>query len=165
MKRCFLVFFLFCSILLNVSGQDRKHTIYIDIFPMGNGIFSGGIGLGIGYDYRINQYFSIGGLVNYFGNFKGNNTYSFILLGKYFPIKTEIGSPYIDFGFGYRRRISEEDNIHCLVTNAHIGYKFIFKNGLVLDPAFGFRYDTITLSGSENYLFSFNIKAIIGYTF
>lgn len=165
MKRFFLIFVFIGIILSNTFGQDRKNTVYIDIFPMGNGIFSGGIGLGMGYDYSINQHFSIGGLVNYFGNFKGNNTYSFILLGKYFPIKTEIGSPYIDIGFGYRRRMSEEDNIHCLVTNAHIGYKFIFKNGLVLDPAFGFRYDTITLSGSENYMFSFNIKAIVGWMF
>jgi len=165
MKRFILVLVFTCLILPNIFGQDRKHTVYADIFPMGNGIFSGGAGLGFGYDYNINQYFSIGGLVNYFGNFNENSTYNFILLGKYFPIKTEIGNPYIDAGFGYRRRLSEEDDIHCLVGTAHIGYKFIFKNGLVLDPAFGFRYNLVTLSGSENYMFSFNIKAVIGWTF
>jgi len=165
MKRLLLSLVLFCSIFLSIFGQERKHTIYIDIFPMGNGIFSGGAGLGLGYDYSKNKYFSIGGLISYFGNFSDKNTYSFILLGKYFPIETKIGSPYIDAGFGYRRRLSEEDNIHCLVTTAHIGYKFIFKNGLVIDPAFGFRYDTLTFSGSENYIFSFNIKAIVGWMF
>ena len=165
MKRIILVLVLIISILPNIFCQDKKHTVYVDVFPMGNGIFSGGAGLGFGYDYNISQYFAIGGLVNYFGNFNDKNTYSSILLGKYFPIKTEIGSPYIDAGFGYRRRISDEDNVHCLVTNAHIGFKFIFKNGLVLDPGFGFRYDLITFSGSENYKFSFNIKAIIGWTF
>jgi hypothetical protein len=157
MKRFIFVFIFSCLVLPNIFSQDRKHTVYGDIFPMGNGIFSGGAGLGFGYDYNISQYFAIGGLVNYFGNFNDKNTYNFIVLGKYFPIKTEIGKPYIDTGFGYRRRISDEDNIHCLVGTAHIGYKFIFKNGLVLDPGFGFRYDLITLSGSENYIFSFNI--------
>jgi hypothetical protein len=165
MKRFFLVFIFIGIILPNVFGQDKKHTVYVDIFPMGNGIFSGGAGLGLGYDYNINQYFSIGGLTNYFGNFNGNNTYSFIILGKYYPIKTKIGNPYLDAGFGCRRRMSEEDNIHCLVTNAHIGFKFILKNGLVLDPSFGFRYNAIPLSGSENYMFSFNIKAVIGWMF
>jgi len=160
-----LAFVIICLILPNVFGQDRKNTVYVDIFPMGNGIFSGGAGLGFGYDYSINQYFSIGGLVNYFGNFNENNTYSLILMGKYFPIETEIGKPYIDAGFGYRRRLSEEDDINCLVGTSHLGFKFIFKNGLVLDPAFGFRYNLITLSGSENYMFSFNIKAIIGWMF
>jgi hypothetical protein len=165
MKKLFMVFVLICLSLSNIFGQDRKHTIYVDIFPMGNGIFSGGAGLGLGYDFSINQYLSIGGLINYFGNFNVNNTYSFILLGKYYPIKAEIGSPYIDVGFGYRRRLSEDDDIHCLVTSAHTGFKFILKNGLVLDPSFGFRYNAIPLSGSENFMFSFNIKAIIGYTF
>jgi hypothetical protein len=162
MKRFFFFFFFTGIILPNIFVEDKKHTVYVDIFSMVNGIFSGGAGLGLGYDYNINQYFSIGGLANYFGNFSGNNTYNFIILGKFYPIKTEIGSPYLDVGFGYRRRISEEDNIHCLVTNAHIGFKFIFKNGLVLAPSFGFRYNAIPLSGSENHMFSFNIKAVIG---
>ena len=111
MKRFILAFVFICSALPNVFGQDRKNTVYVDIFPMGNGIFSGGAGLGFGYDYSINQYFATGGLVNYFGNFNENNTYNLILMGKYFPIKTEIGNPYIDAGFGYRRRLSEEDNM------------------------------------------------------
>jgi hypothetical protein len=104
-------------------------------------------------------------LVNYFGNFKDNYTYNFFLIGKYFPIETKIGKPYIDIGLAYRRRLSEEDDISCLVGASHIGFKFIFQNGLVLDPAFGFRYDLATFSGNENYKFSFNIKAIIGWMF
>jgi len=165
MKKYIVFILALFFILPNIFGQDRKHTIYVDIFPMGNGIFSGGAGIGIGYDYSINQHFSIGGLVNYFGNFQNRNTYNILLIGKYYPINTEIGRPYMDVGFGYRRRVSEEDNIHCLVGSAHLGYKFIFNNGLVLDPGFGFRYDLITLSGSENYMFSFNIKTIIGWMF
>jgi len=165
MKKFILGFLLSSLFLPNIFGQDKKHTIYADIFPMGNGIFSGGAGLGIGYDYSINQYFSIGGLANYFGNFKDNYTYNFFLIGKYFPIKTEIGSPYIDVGLGYRRRLSEEDDVNCLVGASHIGFKFIFQNGLVLDPAFGFRYDLATFSGDENFKFSFNIKAIVGWMF
>lgn len=165
MKKVLLVLVLSLLILPNIFGQERKHTVYLDVFPMGNGIFSGGAGLGIGYDYSINKYFSIGGLANYFGNFKDNYTYNLYLIGKYFPIKTDIGSPYIDAGLGYRRRLSEEDDINCLIGASHIGFKFIFKNGLVLDPAFGFRYDLVTFSGEENFKFSFNIKAIIGWTF
>jgi len=164
MKRLFLVLVLFFFILASVSSQERKHTVFADIFPMFNGIFSGGVGLGIGYDYRINEYFSIGSYINFFSNFNENMTYNIILNGRFYPINTEIGAPYIDLGLGYRRRRSEEDNIHCLSGVANIGYRFIFNNGLVLDPAFGIRYNLLPFSGYENFNFGYNIKAVIGYT-
>jgi len=56
-------------------------------------------------------------------------------------------------------------NIHCLVGISHIGWKFVFQNGLILDPAFGIRYDMATFSGDENYKFGFNIKTIVGWMF
>jgi len=169
MKKVLLVLVLALLILPNIFGQDREHTIYADFFPMVNGIVSGGIGLGIGYDYDINKYFAIGGYINFVSNFANMLSYNLILNGKYYPIKTGIGSPYIDLGLGYRRRKSDyngsTDDIHCLLGSSHIGWKFIFKNGLILDPAFGVRYDMATFSGNENFKFGFNIKAIIGWTF
>jgi hypothetical protein len=168
-KKVLLVIVLTLLILPNIFGQDKKHTIFVDFFPMVNGIVSGGIGLGIGYDYDINQYFSIGGYINFVSNFSDTFTNNLILNSKYYPIKTEIGSPYIDLGLGYRKRKSNydgsTDDIHCLVGLSHIGWKFIFKNGLILDPAFGIRYDMVTFSGDENFKFGFIIKAIIGWTF
>jgi len=169
MKRLFMVFILICLLLPNTFGQDKKHTIYVDFFPMVNGIVSGGIGLGIGYNYDINPYLAVNGYINFVSNFENTFSYNFILNGKYYPIKTEVGSPYIDLGLGYRRRKSDydgsTDNIHCLVGLSHIGWKFIFKNGLILDPAFGIRYDMATFSGGESFKFGFNIKAIVGWMF
>jgi len=169
MKRLFMLFILGCLFLQNTFGQDKKHTIYVDFFPMVNGIFSGGIGLGVGYDYDINPYFAVGGYINFISNFGNTFSYNFILNGKYYPIKTEVGSPYIDFGLGFRRRKSDydgsTDNIHCLVGLSHIGWKFVFQNGLILDPAFGIRYDMATFSGGENFKLGFNIKTIVGWMF
>jgi hypothetical protein len=69
MKRLFMVFVLICLFLPNAFGKDKKHTIYVDLFPMVNGIVSGGIGLGIGYDYDINRCFAAGGYINFVSNF------------------------------------------------------------------------------------------------
>jgi hypothetical protein len=130
-----------------------------------NGIFSGGIGLGIGYEYDVNNYFTIGGNVICYTNFSERLTYSTIVKGKYYPLETKIGSPFIDVGFGYRRRETEEDNIHCLVGMACTGWKFILKNNFVFEPGVGFRYDIATFSGNENYKFGFVIRAAMGFTF
>ena len=169
MKKLILGLILGSLFLSNIYGQDKKNTIFVDFFPMVNGIVSGGIGLGIGYDYDINQYFAVGGYIIFVSNFENTLSYNFILNGKYYPIKTDVGSPYIDLGLGYRRRKSDydgsTDNIHCLVGLSHIGWKFKFQNGLILDPAFGIRYDMATLSGDENFKFGFNIKAIVGWMF
>jgi hypothetical protein len=168
LKKLILGLILSSLFLPNIFSQDKKHTLFVDFFPMVNGIVSGGIGLGIGYDYDINQYFAVGGYIIFVSNFSDTLSYNFILNGKYFPIKTEVGSPYIDLGLGYRRRKSDydgSDNIHCLVGVSHIGWKFIFKNGLILDPAFGIRYDIATFSGDENFKFGYNIKAIVGWMF
>ena len=135
---------------------------------MVNGIVSGGAGFGIGYDYDISQYFAIGGYINLVSNFADTFIYNCILNGKYYPIKTEVGGPYIDLGLGYRSRKSDYDgseNISCLVGLAHIGWKFIFQKTLIFAPAFGIRYDIMTFSGNENYKFGFNINAIIGWMF
>jgi hypothetical protein len=165
MRKFLLVMVFILLTLPKIFSQDKNHTVYADLFPIGNGILSGGAGLGIGYDYALGQYFAIGGYINFFSNFNENITYNMIIYGKYYPLKTEIGNLFIDAGFGYRRRQSDEDNIHCLIVMPHVGWEFILKNGLVLEPAFGCRYDIVTLSGDENFKFGFNIKAIVGWTF
>ena len=75
MKKLFMVFVLICLFLPKTFGQDKKHTIFVDFFPMVNGIVSGGIGLGIGYDYDINPYFAVGGYINFVSNFGNSNEY------------------------------------------------------------------------------------------
>lgn|GEM_PF-5243692 len=165
MKRFLLIFILINLILPDIFSQDRKHTVYIDNFAVFNGVYSGGAGLGIGYDYSINRFFSAGGYISYLTDFKKNFTYNFIANGKYFPVRTAIGAPYVDLGLGYRRRKSEEDDIHSLTGLGSIGFRFIFGNGLVLDPGFGVRYNIIPLAGSENFNLGFSIKTIAGWTF
>ncbi|MDR0731115.1 MAG: hypothetical protein LBF63_05545 [Treponema sp.] len=165
MKWFLPAFLLSILIFPNAFGQERKHTLVIDLFPMINGIFSGGIGLGIGYEYDINNYFAIGADIKFYTDFNESLTYNMIIRGKYYPLETKTGSPFIDAGLGYRRRQAEEDNIHCLVGMVCSGWKFTFKNNLVLEPGVGFRYDIVTFSGNENYKFGFVIRSAIGFTF
>jgi hypothetical protein len=164
-KRFLLVSALIFSFLPNVFGQDKKHTILIDFFPMVNGIFSGGIGLGIRYEHTVGQYFAMGGYINAYTNFTNNITYNIIANGRYYPLKTKVGNLFIDMDLGYRRRQTDEENIHCLVGLAHTGWKFIFDNGLVLEPGIGIRYDIFPFSGSENFNFGLSIRTMAGWTF
>jgi hypothetical protein len=168
MKRCLLAFVLILSItpgIFSQNSQNKNHTIFIDFFPMVNGIFSGGVGLGTGYEHTIGQYFAVGGYINFYTNFDKSITYNIVVDGKFYPLKTKAGNLFIDTGLGYRRRQTDDDNIHCLVGLAHTGWRFIFKNGLVLEPGIGLRYDIIPFSGSEAYRFGYNIRGIIGWTF
>jgi hypothetical protein len=165
MKRILLILVLIFLFLPNIFGQNKKHTIFIDLFPMVNGIFSGGIGLGIGYEHTIGQYFATGGYINIYTNFNNNITYNIIANGRYYPLKIEAGNLFIDMGLGYRRRKTDEDNIHCLVGLVHTGWKFIFHNGLVLEPGIGIRYDILPIYGGENFNFGFNIRTLVGWTF
>ena len=168
MKKLFLVIVFFCLFFQNVFSQDRKQTIYFDFYPMFSpGFFDGVFGLGIGYDFHINKYFSIGNYNYFYIPLKSDALYgyNFTLNGKYYPIRSSIGTPFIDLGIGYRRDVSEKNNIHSLTGLVNIGYIFIFKNGLILAPGFGIRYNLITFSGSETMDLGTYIKAIVGWIF
>jgi hypothetical protein len=165
MKKFLLTFIFTSSILSGIFAQDKTHIIFIDFFPMVNGIFSGGVGLGVGYEFNIGQYFAVGSYINLYSNFDNNITYNIIINGKFFPLRTKAGDLFIDAGLGYRRRKTEVDNIHCLVGLAHTGWKFIIKNNFVLEPGIGFRYDIVSFSGSETFNFGINLKAVAGWTF
>jgi len=172
MKKLILFLVSFLCTFLNIFGEDtsnKEHTVYIDLFPMVNGIVSGGIGLGIGYEHSLGQYFGIGGEFLFVSNFNDVFSYNIIMNGKFYPIQTKIGNLFIDAGLGYRRRKSNfdgaNDDIHCLVGVAHTGWKFILGKGFVLEPGFGIRYDFITFSGDEAFKFGLNILLKIGWTF
>ena len=162
MKKFISSLILMFFILLNTFSQDKKHTIYINFSPAFNGIFSNGPGLGIGYDYAIGQQFSVGGYVDFYIYSDGRNTYDITITGKYYPLVTEIGNLSVDGRLGYRR---SRDLNHCLVGFVHAGWKFIFTNGLVLEPGLGIRYNIFTFSGTERNNLWYSINAIAGWAF
>jgi len=167
MKKFLFPFIFLILISASLFSQDKKHTAYVDLYPMFTGFYSDVFSLGVGYDHNINEYFSIGNYNYFYIPIKPNaiSGYNFTINGKYYPIRTKIGTPFIDLGIGYRRVESEEDNIHSMTGLANIGFKFIFGKGLVLVPGFGVRYNLITFSGSEKMNLGTYVKAIVGWTF
>jgi len=165
-----LMFVLMFLIISNVFGQDRKYVIYADFYPLVNGIGVGGAGIGIGYDYNIHRFFSVGGYFAIYSSFSDHNHIALDVFTnfKFNLAKTVIGDPYIDFGLGYRRRRGgaiEENDIHSLGGLANMGYRFILKNGLVLEPGFGIRFNVLTIEGYERNNFGYNAKIIMGWAF
>ena len=168
MKKIFFTFVLTCLILSNVFGQDRKHNVYLNLYALFYGIFTGnGPGIGIGYDYNINQDFAVGAYGQFYSFFNDNNTtFDLIVNGKYYPIKTEIGNPYINAGLGIRRNHKDGENFYGLIVPVYFGWKYIFQNGLFLDPALGVRYNAASFMGAyENHSFITAVRASIGWVF
>ena len=149
----------------NLFTQDKKHTVYLNFYPTIRGITIGSVGLGMGYDYNIGRSFAVGGYYQFYTNFN-NISYDAIIGGKYYPLKTKYGSLYINTGLGIRRDQRDEENFHGLIVPLYLGWKYAFKNGLVLDPAFGMRYNAPSFSGAdENYSFMTAVRISIGWTF
>jgi len=118
-KTLFVSFFAFLT-LSNIYSQDKKHTVYVDFFPLLSP------GLGIGYDYNIHHFFAVGGYANVYLYLDGDFTTNIAITGTYYPLKTKIGNLFFGGRLGYRRRIEGEDySNHSLVGFAHTGWKFI----------------------------------------
>ena len=140
MIKVFLIFVLTCFILPNVFGQDRKHTVYFNLYALFFDIFTGnGPGIGIGYDYNINQDIAVGVYGQFYSVFNDNNTtFDIIANTKYYPLKTAAGNPYINTGLGIRRNHKDGEIFFGLIVPVYFGWRFVFQNGLVIDPALGF---------------------------
>jgi hypothetical protein len=174
MKRFLIIFVLILNIgTIFAQETNEKYSpkmgIIIDLFPMINGITSGGIGLGIMYEHYLNSYFSVLGGINFYTNFNEIIAYNILAHGRIYPLSTSIEKLYTDIGIGYRRRRSDyddsSDNIHSLTGIAKIGYKFKIGNNFILEPGFGVRYNLYTFSGEENNNFGMNIQLGIGSIF
>jgi hypothetical protein len=175
MKR-FLVTVLFSLNLLGMAfGQEtvekstQKYGIMVDLYPMINGITSGGIGLGFLYENYLNQYFSVVGEINFYTNFDKTIAYNILAHGRLYPLKTSIEKLYTDIGIGYRRRKSDydgsTDDIHSLIGIAKVGWKFKIGNNFFFESGLGVRYNIYVFNGKENYNFGFNIPLVAGLTF
>ena len=168
MKKFSLVFVLICLLSTNIFGQDKKHTIFFNFYAFFFGIANGtGPGIGIGYDYNINQDFSVGLYGQFYSIFNDDNTtFDIIVNSKYYPIKTKIGNPYINAGFGFRRNHMDGENFYGLILPVYFGFKFVLWDSLTLDPSFGFRYNSASFSGADvNHSFIQVIRATIGWIF
>jgi len=149
-------------------GKDKKHTFYVNLYALVVGLVnSSGPGIGIGYDYNINQFLAVGLYGQFYSVFNDSNTtFDNIINVKYFPIKTALGSPYVNAGVGMRRNHKDGENFYGLIFPVYFGWKFVFRNGLVFDPALGVRYNAASFSGpNENGSFIFAQRASIGWTF
>jgi hypothetical protein len=149
----------------SIGNSLQKQAVYIDLFPMINGLAVGGVGIGIFYEIKLHNYFSVLGETNISGNFQEALMYNIIAHGRVYPFKSTIEKLFFDLGIGYRRRKTEEDNIHSLVGTVKTGWKFILGKGFVLEPGFRIRYNLIKISGNENNDFGINFIIGLGWAF
>jgi hypothetical protein len=152
-----------------VEKSPQKFGVMIDLFPMVNGITSGGIGLGFLYENYLNQYFSIVNEINFYTNFNKVIAYNILIHGRFYPLKTSLEKLYTDIGIGYRRRKSDydgsTDDIHSLVGIAKAGWKFKIGNNFIFEPGLGIRHNIYVFSGKENNNFGLIIPLVVGLTF
>jgi hypothetical protein len=164
MKRQVLISLVMCfgMVSANIYGQEKlqkSHTVYFPSFY--NFMHDPGTAsLGIGYERIIIGSFAVGAEFIALTNFNDNVSLDFIGNLKYYPIKTKVGNMYADIGLGYRQNRTGDDIFHGLIGTAHIGWKFIFRNGLVIEPGFG-----VGFFGNEKYEPYFVSRASLGWTF
>jgi len=152
------------------SGNSKQNNaIILDLFPMvpgANGYkFGEGIGFGLMYERKLQQYFSILGGGTFSTNFKDDITYSFSTRFRVYPFRTTIRNLFTDLAILYSRNISEENNIQTLSGMFSIGWNFIFRNGLVLVPGAFYRHKIVDITGVKPYNYGFGFIMGIGLAF
>ena len=164
MKKFVLIFLIIWSgaTSTNIYGQDitqKTQTVY---FPSFYHLIHdpGTTSLGIGYEHMIANSFAVGGEFFVLTNFSDNVSLYFIGNFKYYPIKTKVGNMYADIGLGYRQNRPRDDVFHSFIGLAHIGWKFIFKNGFVIEPGIG-----IGFYGNEKYRPDMVSRLVFGWAF
>lgn len=152
---------------LPVHSDKRipKQAAFIDIFPSLEGIWEGKAGAGLFYERSIHTYFSLVGEANFYTDFGGESTYSFIGHGRVYPLQATRGKIFTDVGLGYRRSTLEEDNVHSLDVCASVGWKFRLSKGFLMEPNVGYRQSLYTLKGHESQKGGITLNLSLGWNF
>ncbi|MBX9049641.1 hypothetical protein HCH04_15110 [Bacteroides thetaiotaomicron] len=147
---------------------EQKNAVFIDLFPLMEGVWEGKAGAGLFYERQISNYFSIVGEANFYTDFKDETAYSFMGHGRVYPLKTSIGKLFADAGFGYRSSSLIEtviEDVKCLEISASAGWKFIIGNGFIIEPSVGYRQNIHTFSGQESHKGGMTINVGFGWAF
>ena len=154
---------------LRSGNSDQNNAIILDLFPMipgANGYkFGEGIGFGIMYERKIHSYFSILGGGTFSTNFEDDYSYSFSSRFRVYPFKTAIRNLFTDATILYTRNVTETENIQTLSGMASVGWNFIFRNGLLLEPGIFYRHKIVDITGVKPYNFGFGFILGIGWAF
>ncbi len=185
MRKYILIIFLtlFCKTLFsqeqnnlfNIKSEEtkQKQALFIDLFPLMEGVWEGKVGGGIFYERKISKYFSLVGEVNVYTDFDDETAYSFIGHNRFYPFQTTIGKFFINTGLGYRystliNRDKESlinDNIQCLELFASTGWKFIIKDSFIIEPSIGYRQNIFTFIGNEIQSGGITLNVSLGWAF
>ncbi|MDR3000609.1 MAG: hypothetical protein LBU89_05020 [Fibromonadaceae bacterium] len=166
-KQCLLVI---CFLILCVKVfSEENNAIIVDLFPMvpgANGYdFGEGIGIGISYERKLHQHFSILGGSTFSTNFKNDLSYSLLSRFRVYPFESAIRYLFTDAAIIYASNYNETENIQTLSGMASLGWNFILSNSLVLVPGTFFRHKIIDIIGVKPHNYGFGLIMGIGWTF
>ncbi len=183
-KYVFVIFLmLFCESLFSQEQNNvfdiksentkQKQALFIDLFPLMEGVWEGKVGGGLFYERRMYKYFSFVGEMNFYTDFDDESVYSFAGHSRFYPFQTTIGKLFVNIGLGYRYStlINREknslinDNIQCLVFFASTGWKFIIGKGFIIEPSIGYRQNIFTFTGHEAQSGGITLNVGIGWAF
>lgn len=158
MNRIILSLCFMASVACAVFAQDEQNTpqrfsVTLDIFPAIEGAFEGNTGLGIFFETRLRNNFSLVSEFNFYVNPDNDDiNLTAIAHGRLYPFGTTIGKAFYDLGVGYRRgKWEDDDDIYALIITLSAGWKFIVGRGFVIEPNIGFWNNLATLKGeAEN---------------
>jgi hypothetical protein len=187
MKKLFLLFILLLIIFVDGVSQEKNtdtnngilslkdgntnqnNAIIFDLFPMlpgPNGLkFGEGIGLGIIYERKMYQYFSLLSRVSFVTDFDEIFSYSFSPHFRIYPFKTTIGKFFADGGIAYRGRVTKTNAHQALSGVLSIGWKFILWNNFIIEPGFTLRLKIADISGEDPYKFGYGLLIGLGWVF
>ncbi len=178
-----ILLILFCETLfsqeqdnvlnIKLDNTKKKQSVFIDLFPLMEGIWEGKVGGGLFYERGIHKYISFVGEINFYTDFDDETVYSLVGHGRFYPFQTTIGDFFVNTGLGYRRStlINRDrnslinDNIQCLDFFVSTGWKFIIGKGFIIEPSIGYRQNIFTFIGHEVQSGGITLNVGIGWAF
>jgi hypothetical protein len=98
-------------------------------------------------------------------NFNDDLSYGFSSRFRVYPCKTAIRNLFTDVAIIYTRNMTKTENIQTLSGMLSVGWNFILRNGLVLEPGVFYRQKFVDITGVKPYNFGFGFIMGIGWAF
>ena len=153
---------------LNSGKTSQKQAVFIDLFPLMEGVWEGKAGAGLFYERQVSNYFSLVGEVNLYSDFKDETAFSLLGHGRLYPFKTTIRKLFAVVGFGFRSSSLIEtvvEDVKCLEISGSAGWKFIIGKGFIIEPSVGYRQNIHTFSGQESHKGGITLNIGFGWAF
>ena len=158
MKKKVLCLLLAVFITVASFAEEKNNAVFVDFGSIISGVFSGGFGLGLGYERGLTDNFSALFVASYLGfsneilSIEFDSTVISVgLAGRYYPLTNPVSGWFIDVGgiYSYINMSydGEEATSNIFELRLLTGWKIVFNSGFFLEP--GVRY-TVVL-GDINY--------------